>query len=156
PTRKRFPLLLRAARDERLGEAVRAQAILGLAEQAPQHLDALLSLARGDNAVLSDEALRALVGVELKADRRAALEEVSRRRPVAAPLVARAVGRPCARARPPAKDLDAWSKRLAGPADAGTGRRVFFHPKLAGCYRCHRVEGRGQDVGPDLSTVGRN
>src|SRR5207249_237799 len=32
---------------------------------------------------------------------------------------------------------------------------VFFHPKLAACYRCHRVEGRGHEAGPDLSTIGR-
>jgi putative heme-binding domain-containing protein len=57
--------------------------------------------------------------------------------------------------RPPADDVDGWLKRLDGPADAATGRRVFFHPRLAGCFRCHRAEGRGQEVGPDLSTVGR-
>src|SRR5262249_27606114 len=45
---------------------------------------------------------------------------------------------------------------LDGPADAAAGRRVFFHPKLAGCYHCHKSEGRGREVGPDLSTVGRN
>jgi putative heme-binding domain-containing protein len=33
---------------------------------------------------------------------------------------------------------------------------VFFHPRLATCSRCHRVDGRGQDIGPDLSAVGRN
>src|SRR5262249_15499316 len=56
----------------------------------------------------------------------------------------------------PATDLDAWLKRLEGPADAAAGQRVFAHPKLTSCIRCHRVEGRGAEVGPDLSTVGRN
>jgi putative membrane-bound dehydrogenase-like protein len=56
--------------------------------------------------------------------------------------------------RPQAKDIDAWLKRLDGKADADTGARVFFHPKLGGCFRCHRIDGRGQDVGPDLSTIG--
>ena len=56
--------------------------------------------------------------------------------------------------RPPAKDIDAWLKRLEGPADPDAGARVFFHPKLAGCYKCHRIDGRGQDVGPDLSNIG--
>jgi putative heme-binding domain-containing protein len=32
---------------------------------------------------------------------------------------------------------------------------VFFHPKLAGCFRCHRVGGRGREIGPDLSVIGR-
>ncbi len=57
--------------------------------------------------------------------------------------------------RPPAKDIDAWLKRLDGPAEPDAGARVFFHPKLAGCYKCHRIDGRGQNVGPDLSNIGR-
>lgn len=56
--------------------------------------------------------------------------------------------------RPPAKDLDAWLKRLDGPADAEVGARVFFHPRV-GCSKCHRIDGRGADVGPDLSSIGR-
>ncbi|HEX5271133.1 MAG TPA: c-type cytochrome, partial [Gemmataceae bacterium] len=77
-----------------------------------------------------------------------------KRRPESADLVARVLGRPFARERPKVTDLDAWLKRLEGPADAGAGRRIFAEAKVAGCSRCHRVEGRGQDVGPDLSTIG--
>src|SRR6185503_6977460 len=57
--------------------------------------------------------------------------------------------------RPPATDTAAWMKRLDGPADPEAGRRVFEHPKLAGCYKCHQVDGRGANVGPDLSLIGR-
>ena len=156
PSPKRFPVLLEVARNRRMDDAVRAQALLGLSERSQEHLAPLLEFARGDNAVLRDEALRALVGTERSAARRAALEPVARDHPEAAALVARVLGKPFVKDRPPATDLDAWMKRLAGPADAGAGRRVFFHPRLAGCFRCHRVEGRGQEVGPDLSTVGRN
>jgi putative membrane-bound dehydrogenase-like protein len=159
----RYPVLLAAARNPKLAQDVRAQAILGLSGQAREHLEPLLAFVRGDNATLRDEALRALTGTEMNADRRAVLEGVARDRPEAAALVARVLGKPFTGGRPPARDLDAWMKRLAGPSsDAATtaavaaGRRVFFHPRLAGCYRCHRVEGRGNEVGPDLSTVGRN
>ncbi len=155
-TPKRFPVLLDAVRNRRLGDVVRAQALLGLSERAEEHLDQLLAFVKGDNAVLRDEALRALVNVKLSREQRAALEAVARRRPEAAALVARVLGKPFAMGRPSAKDLDAWLKRLEGPADAASGRRVFFHPKLTGCFRCHAVEGRGQEVGPDQSTVGRN
>ena len=34
------------------------------------------------------------------------------------------------------------------------GRDVFFNDKAA-CYTCHRVNGRGAEVGPDLSLIGR-
>src|SRR5262249_50928209 len=145
-----------AAGDRRLGDDVRAQAVLGLSGQAQELADDLLALAGGASATLRDEALRALVGTQLDAGRRAVLEEWARRRPEAGPLVARVLGRPFTAGRPPATDLDAWLKRLDGPADPAAGRRVFAHPKLAGCFRCHRVEGRGSEVGPDLSSVGRN
>src|SRR5439155_5799584 len=77
-------------------------------------------------------------------------------RPASADLAARVLGKTFYQKRPAAKDIDAWMTRLEGPADADAGRRIFFHPKLGGCYKCHRVEGRGQEVGPDLSTTGRN
>src|SRR4029077_2789958 len=41
-------------------------------------------------------------------------------------------------------------------SDTAAGRRVFFHTKSAGCYKCHTVNGRGGRVGPDLSTIGRS
>jgi putative heme-binding domain-containing protein len=156
PDPRRIPVLREAARDHHLGDAVRGQALLGLSEQAQEMLGDLIGFARGDNAVLRAEALRALVQTRLDADQRAALEEVARQRPEAGPLVARVLGKPFAQGRPPAGDVDAWLKRVEGPADVDAGRRVFFHPKLAGCFHCHKAEGRGQEVGPDLSTVGRN
>jgi putative heme-binding domain-containing protein len=40
------------------------------------------------------------------------------------------------------------------PGDAVAGERLFFHPKGPQCFVCHRVNGRGGIVGPDLSTIG--
>jgi putative heme-binding domain-containing protein len=51
----------------------------------------------------------------------------------------------------PASD-DEWHRALAGAGDVKSGRRVFFNPAV-GCSRCHRIEGRGGQVGPDLSVV---
>jgi putative membrane-bound dehydrogenase-like protein len=152
---KKYLLLLRTLRDSRLGDAVRAEALLGLAEQPDELSEELVRLAEGDRAVLRDAALRTLVGVKLSSKEAAKLEAVARGRPEVGPLVARVLGRPFASGRPAANEAAAWLKRLDGPADAAAGRQVFFHPKLGGCYRCHRVEGRGQDLGPDLSTIGR-
>jgi putative heme-binding domain-containing protein len=156
PTPRRLPVLRQAARDGRLNDTVRAQAIVGLASQAHDMLEELLALAQGSNGVLRAEALRALTQTRLDAAQRAALETVARSQPNAAPLVARVLGRPFATDRPPPADIDAWLRRLEGRADAEVGRRVFFHPRLGGCSRCHRAEGRGQEVGPDLGTAGRN
>ena len=39
--------------------------------------------------------------------------------------------------------------------DPENGRRVFFHPVLGACSRCHAAEGRGNRVGPNLSRIGQ-
>ena len=155
PNAGRERLLLDAVRNARLEDAVRAQAIVGLSGQSPKYLDDLLGLVRGNNAILRNEALRALKDTPLSAAQRTSLEEIAHRHAECVPLVERVLGRPFVKDRPRPDDLDGWLKRLDGPADAAAGRRVFFHSKLSGCFRCHRVEGRGKDVGPDLSTIGR-
>src|SRR5205807_6724154 len=43
---------------------------------------------------------------------------------------------------------------LRTPGSAGRGKEVFFSRKAA-CYGCHRAAGKGGNVGPDLSQVGR-
>jgi len=48
--------------------------------------------------------------------------------------------------------LTAELAQLRGNADAG--HEIFLSPKV-GCYGCHRAVGRGGDVGPDLSKIGR-
>jgi putative membrane-bound dehydrogenase-like protein len=155
PNAGRERLLLAAVGNPRLGDAVRAQAILGLAGQSAKHLDTLLQLAQGDNKVLRQEALRALKDTPFPTEQRTHLEKLTRRHADDAALVERVLGQPFVKDRPRPEDLDGWLKFLEGPAHAEAGRRVFFHPKLAACSRCHRVEGRGAVVGPDLSTIGR-
>jgi putative membrane-bound dehydrogenase-like protein len=151
---KRTQLLLDVVRDTRQSEAVRAQAIVGLSDRAADHIDELLRLADGKSAALREEALRALIDTKLSAAQREQLEAVAKDHPESAELAARVLGRPFFKDRPPVKDTEAWMKRMEGRAESNSGRRIFAHPKLAGCYHCHRVEGRGQDIGPDLSTIG--
>lgn len=44
---------------------------------------------------------------------------------------------------------------LALKADAGRGEQVFLRSGAASCNKCHRVKGKGADIGPDLSQIGR-
>jgi putative heme-binding domain-containing protein len=155
PKAGREKLLLDAVGNTQLPSAVRAEAILGLSGQAAKHLDLLLALAEGNNAILRAEALRALKDTPLDRDQRAHLETTAHRHSEDAALVARVLGQPFVKDRPRSEYLDSWLTRLEGPADSEAGRRVFFHAKLAACSRCHRVEGRGALVGPDLSIIGR-
>ena len=61
------------------------------------------------------------------------------------PLPKTASGRPL----PPIKEL------IARNGDANHGRQVFAKPGVSNaCATCHRVQGQGQWVGPDLSTIG--
>ncbi|MEK7794868.1 MAG: PVC-type heme-binding CxxCH protein, partial [Candidatus Hydrogenedentota bacterium] len=39
--------------------------------------------------------------------------------------------------------------------EAAKGRAVFYDEAGAQCYTCHRVQGQGKQVGPDLSTIGQ-
>lgn len=47
-----------------------------------------------------------------------------------------------------------YRESLAG-GNVERGKEVFFGRAAASCRRCHKVEGSGSDVGPDLSGVGR-
>jgi quinoprotein glucose dehydrogenase len=48
--------------------------------------------------------------------------------------------------------LAVWTALLHG-GDASRGRRVFEDPRAA-CVRCHTLDGRGGNTGPDLSVIG--
>ena len=57
-------------------------------------------------------------------------------------------------ARPPSDPLAAYRETLAG-GDAQRGRKVFFERAEVSCVRCHRIQGTGGQVGPDLSKIGQ-
>jgi putative heme-binding domain-containing protein len=155
PSAGRTTLLLEAARNPKLDESVRTQALASLAEKSAEHVPDLLAFALKEKGGLRDEALRDLVDTPLSAEQRRQLEVLAQQQPDARDLVARVLGQSFTKGRPPARDVAAWLARLDGPADAAAGRRIFAQRRLANCASCHRAEGRGADVGPDLSTIGR-
>jgi putative membrane-bound dehydrogenase-like protein len=52
------------------------------------------------------------------------------------------------------KPLPSVGELVRRDGDAGRGRDVFFRSGTNACGSCHRVQGQGQWVGPDLSTIG--
>ena len=151
---KATPAVRALATDGMQPPAVRAQAVLTLSAMGA---DAALfvALATGNVPAVRDEALRALTQVKLTAEQEKLLQTLPKGKDDSDELLKRVLGKPVNAGRPNATDTAAWLKRLEGPADPDAGRRVFESPKLAGCYKCHRVEGRGADIGPDLSLIGR-
>lgn len=147
--------------NEQLPINLRAQALVALAAQPTAEIGLFLKMVEQPQSVLRREALRALLRLTLSAQQREQLETLAdeyRKQPDKAEelaLLNRLLGRPFAKDRPAPTDTAAWLERLAGPADGAAGRRVFEQTRLVNCARCHKVDGRGADVGPDLSLIGR-
>jgi putative heme-binding domain-containing protein len=164
---QRFDILGDIADDRRSPVPLRAQAIVGLADDATNQRDRLIALAECGPPVLRREAIRSLRGVALSEGERKRLENAARGDEESGTLIstlqgngagANAHGTPTSRTAaerslPPNSDLATWLARLEGPADAEAGGRLFFHPRGPGCNRCHQVDGRGGRSGPDLTTL---
>jgi putative heme-binding domain-containing protein len=151
PLAERTALLAEIARDTKRSPSLRAEATAGLpVEQS----DLLLELAHSDQPLVVHEALRGLAGATLDARQRAALESLAHSDPQVQELIARVLDPRPAVDRPAADDVDAWVRLLDGPANAEEGQRIF-NSRAGGCARCHTLDGRGGQIGPDLSLVGR-
>ena len=124
-------VLAKIAADVSLDENLRADAIAGLASVGSDHEELLNELSSDSNRVISEEANRTRV---------------------AAGLAKRHV-----EMKPKPDQLDEWIELLKSEAtlrpDVAVGRRLFFHSKFAGCYKCHAIHGRGNSVGPDLTGI---
>lgn len=141
------------AKDAKQPANVRAQAVLTLAAMN-EDAATFVTLTGVRAAVVGEEAGRALVGTKLTEIQQMSVRAVLTGKD-GPDIAARVLGKSPHANRPDPKDTDAWLKLLEGKADPDAGRRVFEHPKLAGCYKCHQVEGRGANIGPDLSLIGR-
>jgi len=98
------------------------------------------------------ERLEALFGLvpEDAGDRRV-LEEVARSGDAALKGAAERLLRPA----PPADAPALKPEQVPAGGNAANGERLFFHPRVASCYKCHEYEGRGASIGPALTTLAR-
>jgi quinoprotein glucose dehydrogenase len=149
---------VRAAARAALAKLKPAEAIAPL-EQAVFHGDrierqeALATLAtfkeKGTNGILS-KALDQLLAGQLPADSQLDLLEA------AATRNAKELKDKLAKyeaARPKDNPLAQYQESLVG-GDAELGRKIFFERSQVSCVRCHKINGSGGDVGPDLSKIG--
>jgi putative heme-binding domain-containing protein len=167
-------LLLKLAAHSDADHWLRAEAVLGLAPAAGEadvrrQLFALL-----DRPDLRRGALRSLRGVAAQAENEKALlawydktKFTDEERPeFAGQLLLALKGSTSAEAEKRRPDLAKlqgerpkseaeWRTLLTTGGDTSGGERVFFHANGPRCYTCHRIDGRGGKIGPDLSTIGR-
>jgi putative heme-binding domain-containing protein len=129
---------------------LRAAAVVGLTGGHEDHVSDFLTLLKDPSPAVALEEARALRPWLAKPGVKAALESVTNP-PALAAAAAFALGRSTHRPTDEAGWLAVASR---GTGDAESGRRVF-ESSWAACSKCHRIEGSGGAVGPDLSTVGR-
>ncbi|MFO0804080.1 MAG: PVC-type heme-binding CxxCH protein [Gemmataceae bacterium] len=122
---KTAPLAAAMAKDDTLPTAVRAQAVLTWSALGTIDDASRKSLVESGFPEIAAEAMRTDANRPFPTDK-----------------------------RPAPTDTAAWLKLLEGEFDLDAGRRIF-EGKLANCSACHRVDGRGANVGPDLSLIGR-
>jgi putative membrane-bound dehydrogenase-like protein len=133
-------ILRRVAEDP----ALRFDAVSGLAYSAATSEETRKVLLAQLDGSASVEAIRSLSGAVDRPEVRVALEKKG------GELVALVLGRPAG--QPPS--MEGWMKVADEKGDAAAGERLFFHGKGPQCFVCHRINGRGGFVGPDLSTIG--
>ena len=159
PSPGRFAVLSKLATDRNSSLPLRAEAIVGLADDTTSQRITLLTLATNEQAELRREALRSLRGTALTEQENAALRVSSRGDVASLELVdslsstadsgatARGLG------RPPTTDLVAWLGLLEGPADPSAGERGFlFIPRARAAFAVTRLTVE-RPRGPDLSTL---
>jgi putative membrane-bound dehydrogenase-like protein len=149
--RERTERLMSIVQDKARPVAVRADAVVGLDAEDKKTRDLLIVTALGDDSALRDEALRSLRGTTLDdkdQDRLASLADGASN---VRELVERILKPQEKQKRPVANDLTAWQKLLEAKGDPEAGERIFFHPKSAGCLKCHQISARGGTIGPDLT-----
>lgn len=142
--------LLQLANNSKADANLRAEAIIGLSATQPENVKPLLKLTTDTNPTVANEALRTLRGASLNPAQQTALKQLAAENNAAAALLQRVLNQSPAETKPNRDELSAWLQTLAGPADPRAGQRLFFHPQGPGCFRCHQIDGRGQQVGPGL------
>ncbi len=153
-------LLVSVATDKKANVQVRVEAIAGLTTLAQEQAGLLLELAKSGRRPIREEALRSLRGTQLNLEQLEGLRKIALAFPDSGDLVQAAIDPEGLKSnRPALTDISGWAARLKkidGTADIETGRRLFHHSNAGLCSNCHRHTGRGNTVGPDLSSVSKN
>lgn len=148
-------VLRELAENQKLDVAVRCEAIMGLSADDGEERKLLLQLVN-EGGKIGGEAVRSLRGAKLAETERASLEKLSAsgsKLPDAESLTKVLDPNKTPSGRPAEKDVSGWLAYAGEAGNAAKGERIFFHPRLVACARCHEYQGRGQKVGPALTAI---
>ncbi|RLT06569.1 MAG: hypothetical protein DWI23_01570 [Planctomycetota bacterium] len=121
------------ATDQTLPPERRADAVAGLAQFAKQHSHTLATAANDPDPIVAREARRIAPPKGSKANAAETGSNTSD--------------------RPSVFDTEAWLTRLGPHGNAEAGWRVFFSQAGGKCATCHMLDGRGANIGPDLTGI---
>lgn len=139
---------IQANAERRLEE--RVEAVDALAARREQTQQQLITIAASTSVPLADAALRGLTGAELTRDQVRGLNNRT------STAMHERVLRPKKFAADNQNSIKKWMQILSvGDGDPSAGERLFFHPAVGTCGRCHQHSGRGTAVGPSLSLIAR-
>lgn len=128
-------LLVDIVRQDALPESIRLDALAGLIGASDAQTKELVEqLEKSTNAKLANEAQRVSLQSGWRKNTESSEKAKSKR------------------------SLQEWIESLdalEGKPDPQAGRRIFFHVAGASCAQCHRHDGRGNVVGPDLSLISK-
>lgn len=148
--------LVEAAIDQWTPAALRLDAIAALTNRGPEAAERLIPLLEDESPAVARETARTLRAVAGHPPVREALTRIAESSdadPELRSQAALALGLPPVLPRPSTDEQ--WHLALQGKGDPDAGRRVFFSA-AALCSTCHRAEGRGAAVGPDLDLIARS
>lgn len=134
----------------------RLDALAALSGKPEAELLPVLPLLAAGEPAMARQAVRTLRGAMSDAGVKAALEKafLDAKDNGVKSMLGLALGKSPADVRPGTDEQ--WHEAIrSGPGNADEGRRVFFSA-AALCSNCHKAEGRGVFVGPDLSTIARS
>jgi putative heme-binding domain-containing protein len=150
-----WPALREIAMNDKCSAQERCEAILALSPERHWDRRMLFKLIGSDVQEVCCEALRALRGADLNEREAEQIRQLAERlKGPGKELAERVISKTPPNDLPKHQDVSAWLARTDGNGDPQAGERIFFHSRVAECFRCHEFEGRGNTVGPELSTIG--
>lgn len=131
PQAERTSLLQQMATDAKRPPAERIEALLGLDPANPLEVTVIHYLSVENSAVAAAARLETM-------------RHERSRQPLSTPITAN-----------PTETVNQRIAQLGDGGDPAAGERLFFHPRVASCFRCHEHGGRGAAIGPSLTAFGR-